>query len=111
MPGRSSLNLLTLIEDNLHRNPLHHFDVVAGRILRRQQAEFRARGGRNAVDVRVEDPAAIGVDRDGGGLARMHIRQLGLFEIGGDPDVLLRNDRHQRLARLNDLSGLDMFSC
>ena len=36
----------------------------------------------------------------------MHLRELGLFEIRDDPDIFLRNDRHQRLARLNDLAGL-----
>ncbi len=36
----------------------------------------------------------------------MHIGELGLLEVGGDPDVLQRHEV-EALARLDDLAHLD----
>ena len=51
-----------LIEYDLDRYALHDLDVIAGRILRRQQAERGAAAGLNAVDVAGEFAVGIGVD-------------------------------------------------
>ena len=58
----------TGFEDDLHRNALHDFHVVAGGVFRRQQAEARAAGAGDAVDLAVVG-SAVGVDVDGDALA------------------------------------------
>ena len=80
-----------------HGNPLHHFDVIAGRIFRRKEAEtdpvappicvifpsyFRRRRRR------------LDVDRLPGRMCR----KLRFLEIRGDPDIVQRDQRRQRLA-------------
>ena len=52
------------------------------------------------------EPAA-GVDPDVGALADPHQGELGLLEVGGDPEVV-RHDRHQLLARRDVAAGRDV---
>ena len=52
------------VECDLHRNPLHHLGEIAGGVVRRQQREFLAAGGRDAVDPAVHDLAREHVDGD-----------------------------------------------
>src|SRR5208282_3491375 len=49
------------VEENLHRDALHHFNEIAGRIFRREDSETGASGGLKAVDVAVEVAAGISV--------------------------------------------------
>jgi hypothetical protein len=100
------LGVLALVEHDLHRHALHDLHVVARRVLRGQQAELRARGGRHAVDVAAVLLAAVGIHGDRRGLARAQLDELVLLEVRGDPDVLERDDRQQRLAGLHDLAQL-----
>ena len=60
MPGRSRCSgILARVEHDLHRHALHDLDEVAGRVLRRQQAEARAGRAGDAVDLAVELRAAV----------------------------------------------------
>ena len=85
--------VLARIEDDLHRNALHDFHIVASRILRRQQAEARAAGAGDAIHFAVVF-SAVGVDFNRDALADLHFAELRLFEIRGDPDVVEIDDLH-----------------
>ncbi len=67
------------------------------------------RAGRrgDAVDVALELAAAERVHFDRGALAGRMFRELRLLEVRGDPDVVERDERHQRLAGLDDLADFD----
>ena len=90
------------IENDLHRNTLHNFHIIAGGVFRRQQAEQRAAGPGNAFHLAFIF-FAVGVDRNGDALSRPHFAQLVLFEIGRDPDVVKVDDLHQLLPDGNVL--------
>src|SRR5947207_631780 len=63
---------LILFEDNLHRNPLDHLNVTAGRVLGWKQTEARARSSLNAVDMPTKSLVGVGIDFDLDGLAGLH---------------------------------------
>ncbi len=108
MPGpQQVLGVLALLEHDLHRHALHDFDVVAGRVFRRQQAEARAGGGGDAVHVPLELAAPYASTSIVARWPGSHVAQLRLLEIGRDPDVVERDDGHQRLAGLHDLADFD----
>jgi hypothetical protein len=86
---------------------LNHFDIVASRVLRGQQAVPGAGCAADAGDVPVPGAAAVGIHFDFHRLRRPHVGQLRLFEVRGHPDVAQRNDRHQVLAGLDILSHID----
>ena len=71
-------------EGDAHRDPLHDLGEVAGRVVRRQQRELRARGGRNRRHHALTDPPVERVDGDVDLLARLDVAELGLLEIGVD---------------------------
>src|SRR6185295_1165096 len=102
-----ALDLLAFIENNFHRNALHHFHVITGGVFRRQQAESCARSVSNAVHMPLENAASVCVHRDTRGLAGMHLCELSLLKIRDYPNIFLRNERHQRLPRLQDLTGFN----
>src|SRR5581483_12029660 len=104
------LRVLAFVEHDLHRHALHDFDVVAGGVFGGQQAEPRARGRGDAVDLAAELAPSVGIDLDGDPLAWAHAAQLRLLEIGRDPDAVERDERQQRLPRLNDLADLDCLA-
>src|SRR5205085_1812666 len=62
------------VEHELHRHALHHLDVVARRVLSGQQTEGCTGAWLDAVDMALEGPAGIGVDRQLDVLARPHVR-------------------------------------
>ena len=99
--------ILPLVEDDLDRDALDDFDVVAGRVLRRQQAVARAARARDVEHAAVVG-AAVGVDGDRDGLPGTHVLQLRFLEVGGHPDVAAveRNDGQQLLAGRDVLSRL-----
>ena len=94
------------IEHDLHRNPLHDLHVIAGGILGRQQAETGAAGAGNAIDLALV-AFSVGIDFDRDPLADFHIAKLGFLEVGGDPDIVERNDLHQFLAGGDVLADFD----
>src|SRR6202166_4778484 len=51
-----------LTEGKPHRDALHHLDPVAGGILRWQQREYRAAGGRQRRDLRGGRSLRVGLD-------------------------------------------------
>src|SRR5581483_8635369 len=53
-PGTQPREVLTGVELDPHRQALHHLDVVAGRVFRRQQAVEGAGGAGHARDVTVK---------------------------------------------------------
>src|SRR5262249_10244276 len=79
---------------------LNDLYVVACGIFRGQKTEERASGARYAVDMTCVR-AAAGVDLDVNFLSGGHVAELGLFEIGGNPDFIERNDGKELLARLD----------
>ena len=83
--GQEPIDLGGLVEDDLHRHALHHLDVVAGGVLRRQQAEAGAGAGLQTVDMAAQRPVGIGVDGDLDRLARPHVGKLRLLEVGRHP--------------------------
>jgi hypothetical protein len=74
-------------EQDADRHALHDLDPIAGRVLRRQDGEFRSGAGADAGDRALEIVIGIGVDVDRHLLARPHIGEVGLLEIGLDPDI------------------------
>src|SRR5256885_12458985 len=78
---------LILFEDNLHRTPLDHLNVTAGRVLGWKQTEARARSSLNAVDMPTKSLVGVGIDFDLDGLAGLHFADLAFFEIRGHPDI------------------------
>src|SRR5262252_1815189 len=103
------LGVLSAVEDYLDWHALNHLYIVAGGIFRRQHAEACPSGRSDAVDVSGKLTAAVRIDGHGGALSRLHVGELRLLEIRGHPDVVERYQRHQRLTRLYDLTGLDAF--
>ena len=76
-------------ENDFHRHALDNFDIIAGRVFRRQKAELRTRGGRNAVDMAfVLAAASVSIYFNLHTLADAHLFELGLFEIRRDPDIV-----------------------
>src|SRR5579863_2337125 len=102
------LRVLPFVKADAHRDALHDLDVVAGGVLRRQQAEVCARRAGEAFHVTVV-VAAVSIDVDFHALARPHVPELCLLEVRRDPDVLERHQGHQRLSGhhvLADFHGL-----
>src|ERR1700685_1577360 len=88
------------LENDLHRDSLDDFDVVAGGVFRRQQTEGWAGGPGDAVDVAVQNSTA-GVDMNPGFLTNAHVPQLGFLEVGSDPDIIKRHNGEQLLPGLD----------
>ena len=92
--------ILAGIEIDLHRNALHDFHVVSGSVLRRKQAEARAGGAGDAVNMAFQSLASR-IYVDVRFLPNLHVPELILFEIGGDPDFIEGHDGEELLAGLN----------
>src|SRR5260221_7428452 len=93
-----------IVEHDLDGDALHHLDVVARRILRRQQAEGGAAAGLEACDMAVEGLFRIGVDADVDRLPGAHEVELRLLEIGGDPQRR-RAHHHEALPHLHQINA------
>ena len=89
------------VEHDLHRHALHHLGEVAGGVLRRQQAEQRAGGGGEAVDLPSIAASDGSISGDQPHLhARLHARELGLLEVGDDVELVAqRRDRRSAACR------------
>ena len=85
-----------------HRDALHHLHPVAAGVLRRQHAELRAGRRADAVDHGGEVCARIGVDGDRRLLARLHIGEVGLLQVGLDPGVIVADEAERRRAGIDD---------
>src|SRR5580658_10896176 len=72
------------IDDDFHRHALNDLDEIAGGVLGREGRELRAGTELDAVDMSFEAQLRIGVNPDTDVLARPHVDELALFEVGGD---------------------------
>src|SRR5439155_5925212 len=87
---------------------LHDLDPVAGRVLRRKQRERRAGAGAEAGDrAVVSHLAAVEIGAKRYRLPEAHRGELRLLVVCIDPDLVERDDRHQRRARAHALPELD----
>src|SRR5512146_1965727 len=87
-------------EFDSHRQALHHFHVVPGRVLGGQKTEAVAAGAGQISDI-ASVVAAESVDMDSDLLAAMHARELGLLEVGCHPDLIGLGHEHQGLPGLD----------
>src|SRR5215471_6928152 len=100
------LGIWLLVEDDLDGQALNDLNVVAGRILWRQQRKARAGASLEAVNMPPEDFVRISVQPDLDWLPGAHSAELCLLEVrqfphlGGDED-------EQRLAGLQERAELD----
>ena len=92
------------VERDLHRDALHDLGEIAGGVVRRQQREFLAAGGRDAVDMAVHDLAREHVDLDRDGLAFAHVGELRLLVVRHDIGAVDRHHRHQLRSGLHVLA-------
>jgi len=69
-----------------YRQTLNDLYPIAGGVLGRQQRKGQPRAGAQTFDLRRESNVGIGIDLDCRLLTRPHMSELGLFEIGLDPD-------------------------
>src|SRR6185503_2456167 len=99
-----------LVENNFDWHALHHFDIVPGGVLWRDQTKPCAGSCLNAVYVSFKDLIRISVNAYIYWLPGYHFADLALFEIGGDPDVT-RHDREQRLSNLDQGAFFDRLAC
>jgi hypothetical protein len=83
---------------------LHHLGEIAGGVIRRQQCEFLAAGGSDAVDMAMHDAAREHVDGDVDRLSLAYIGQLGLLVIRDHIGAQHRHHRHQLGSRLHELA-------
>src|SRR5262245_15088108 len=77
-----TVTVLSRFKHDLDGNPLDDLDEVPGRIFWRQQTEERPGRAPDAVDVRTVGPSAR-IHGDCGALARAHLLELRLLEVGG----------------------------
>ena len=91
---------LFCIKFNTHRQTLNHFDPVTGGVLCRQQGEGAAGTHVQANHFPgVLHVIAVDVADNRRGLADTHMGKLRLFKVSVYPQIVCRNDRHQRRGR------------
>src|SRR5271163_1033227 len=101
--------VLPFIENDLHRDALDDFHVIAGGVFGRQQAGARAAGAGDAIHVAAVG-TAIGVHFYFGGLVFAHVFQLRFFVVGGDPDFVEGHDGEKLLAGLDVHAYFGIFA-
>ena len=89
-----------------HRQPLHDLGEIAGRIVRRQQRKHRTGGRREALDRALDACSGSASTAIDDRLAGPQLRELRLLEIGGDIDLVERNEAREPLAGLHIVAGL-----
>src|SRR5262245_14942826 len=100
------LGIWLLVEDDLDGQALNDLNVVASRVLWRQQREARAGARLEAVNVPSEDFVRISVQPDLDWLPRAHAAELCLLEVCQYPH-LGWHESEQRLAGLQERAELD----
>src|SRR5215471_1717315 len=100
------LGIWLLLEYDLDGQALNDLNVIAGRVLRRQQGEARAGARLEAVDMPPEDFVRISVQPDLDWLPGANAVELCLLEVCQYPH-LGRHEDEQRLAGLQERAELD----
>src|SRR5579862_3330640 len=100
--------IFTGIKINAHRYPLHHFDVVAGGILGRQQAETRTAGPPDTRNVACI-LAAVSIHAEPHFLPRLHPFELCFLEVHGYPNIVQGNHNQELLARRDIVAEFHRF--
>jgi hypothetical protein len=96
------LHVRFFIEGDLDGYPLDYLDIIAGRVLRGQQAEGCPAPGLNAIDMsRKASSKSINHDLDS--LAYLDVGELSFLEVRRYPDVK-RNENHDTLCLSGQLS-------
>src|SRR5690606_11826445 len=95
---------MVLVEADLYRNALHHLGKVAGGVVRRQQAELRARGGEQAIDGALHRLVIERIEGQGDALVLAHALDLGFLEVGLHPQILARHQGQQMITGLHVLA-------
>src|SRR5262249_54182901 len=90
--SQKMLRILTGIQHDFYGHALDHLHEVTRRILRRQQAEARAGGAGDRIDLSFEIAAAKRVDVERRALTGPHALQLRLLVIRDHPDVVELHD-------------------
>ena len=98
-------------EGDAHRDALDDLGEIAGRVVRRQQRELRAGGGRDRRHHALDHLAVERVDGDIDFLPRLDVGELGLLEVGVDVGGVERHERHQPGSRLHQVSDLEPPCC
>src|ERR1700678_2805047 len=98
-----------VVEVDTYRDALDHFDVVAGGILGREERENRARRATDLGNFAVVR-LARGVYLDFDGLASGNVFELGLLEVGSDPEIVQRDKCEQVLAGRDVLVELEALA-
>src|SRR5262245_1780789 len=105
--GRNQmLGIWLLVEYDLDGQALDDLNVIAGRVLWRQQREARAGARLEAVNVPPEDLVRISVQPDLDWLPRAHAAELRLLEVCQYPHLGWHEDE-QRLAGLQERAERD----
>ena len=104
-------HLVGIVVDQVdaHRQPLDNLHEVARRVLRGQQCQGGTRAHREPGDAPLEALfAAVHVQFQVHALADAQVAQLRFLEVGVDPDVPQRAQRHEALADLHVVAGVDV---
>ena len=84
---------LLRIQHDSHRNPLHDFREVAGRVVRLDRSKSHTSGRSNTLDAAAQGFTTKGIHMHLYTLPRVHVRQLGFLKIG---DHIGLPQRHHR---------------
>src|SRR5512146_1063314 len=98
---------LALRDRNPHRHALRHLGEVAARVGRGQQREAAGRGLPDALDAALEVGIRIRVDVHLDPLPDRQARELGLLDVGLDPDARRVVHQQEALAGADVLARLD----
>jgi hypothetical protein len=98
--SKLTITIFSRLKNDLYRNSLNNFYVIAGGIFGRKQTESRARRSRDAVHVAFEF-SATRIHMDFCPLPNLHVPKLRLFKIRGYPDFIERHNGEELLPGLN----------
>src|SRR3546814_6952148 len=98
------------IYNKLHRQPLHHLDPVAGRILRREQRKAVPGARAETLHMSLEFKVGKSIDFELGMLAEAHIAQLLFLEVAFYPKALSdqSDHRHGLAAEIADMQLINL---
>src|ERR1700722_1100196 len=86
---KTILQWVVWIKHDLDRNALNDLSEIAGSIIRRKQCKLRTTGGSNLCHFAVKQYSRKSIDADIGAVSGLHIRKLGLAEVGKKPNIAL----------------------